>query len=310
MRVEIPNAVTAVISGMISRGVRAAEVTDEGRLVFTLTDGSTMDLGSVVGPRGEKGDPGVQGPKGDPGAQGETGGTGAQGPKGDPGAQGPKGDPGAQGPKGDPGVQGPKGETGEGFRVKGYYQSASALEASVSEPAAGDAYGVGTAEPYDIYIFDSVTASWINNGPLQGAKGEKGDPGDPGAPGKDGTPGKDGAPGKTPVKGTDYFTEADKQEVAAEAAALVNIPVTSVNGKTGAVTLGKSDVALGNVDNVKQYSANNPPPYPVTSVNGKTGAVTIRELPSVAASDNGKFLRVVSGAWAAAAIADANGGSF
>ena len=37
----------------------------------------------------------------------------------------------------------------------------------------------------------------------------------------------------------------------------------------------KSEVGLGNVDNVKQYSASNPPPYPVTSVNGKTGAVTI-----------------------------------
>lgn len=37
----------------------------------------------------------------------------------------------------------------------------------------------------------------------------------------------------------------------------------------------KSDVGLGNVDNVKQYSASNPPPYPVTSVNGKTGAVTV-----------------------------------
>lgn len=37
----------------------------------------------------------------------------------------------------------------------------------------------------------------------------------------------------------------------------------------------KSEVGLGNVDNVKQYSANNPPPYPVTSVNGKTGAVTV-----------------------------------
>jgi hypothetical protein len=37
----------------------------------------------------------------------------------------------------------------------------------------------------------------------------------------------------------------------------------------------KSEVGLGNVDNVKQYSANNPPPYPVTSVNGKTGAVTL-----------------------------------
>ena len=37
-------------------------------------------------------------------------------------------------------------------------------------------------------------------------------------------------------------------------------PVTSVNGKTGAVT--------------GLYSADNKPPYPVTSVNGKTGAVT------------------------------------
>lgn len=37
----------------------------------------------------------------------------------------------------------------------------------------------------------------------------------------------------------------------------------------------KSEVGLGNVDNVKQYSASNPPPYPVISVNGKTGAVQI-----------------------------------
>lgn len=36
----------------------------------------------------------------------------------------------------------------------------------------------------------------------------------------------------------------------------------------------KSVVGLGNVDNVKQYSASNPPPYPVTSVNGKIGAVS------------------------------------
>ena len=49
---------------------------------------------------------------------------------------------------------------------------------------------------------------------------------------------------------------------------------------------------------------------PVTSVNGKTGAVEIEELPSVAPSDNGKFLRVVNGAWSAAAIDNANGGSF
>ena len=47
----------------------------------------------------------------------------------------------------------------------------------------------------------------------------------------------------------------------------------------------KSDVGLGNVDNVQQYSANNPPPYPVSSVNGQTGAVTL-SIPS-SASDVG-----------------------
>ena len=44
------------------------------------------------------------------------------------------------------------------------------------------------------------------------------------------------------------------------------------------VELTKELVGLGNVDNVKQYSATNPPPYPVTSVNGKTGNVMI-EIP-------------------------------
>lgn len=40
-------------------------------------------------------------------------------------------------------------------------------------------------------------------------------------------------------------------------------------------TYTKTEVGLGNVDNVKQYSENNPPPYPVTKVNNKTGAVTL-----------------------------------
>lgn len=46
------------------------------------------------------------------------------------------------------------------------------------------------------------------------------------------------------------------------------------------ITMAKGDVGLSNVDNVKQYSADNPPPYPVTSVNGKTGAVTV-SVPTV-----------------------------
>ena len=61
--------------------------------------------------------------------------------------------------------------------------------------------------------------------------------------------------------------------------------VDSVNGKTGVVVLNKSDVGLGNVDNVKQYSASNPPPYPVTSVNGQIGAVTV-SVPTVPSTTN------------------------
>ena len=47
----------------------------------------------------------------------------------------------------------------------------------------------------------------------------------------------------------------------------------------------KSDIGLGNVDNVKQYSASNPPPYPVTSVNGQTGEVTVN-VPTVPSTTN------------------------
>ena len=50
------------------------------------------------GPKGDKGDPGLEGPAGPKGDQGEPGATGPKGDKGDPGETGPKGD------KGDPGA--------------------------------------------------------------------------------------------------------------------------------------------------------------------------------------------------------------
>lgn len=40
-------------------------------------------------------------------------------------------------------------------------------------------------------------------------------------------------------------------------------------------TYTKTEIGLDKVDNIKQYSANNPPPYPVTSINGKTGEVVL-----------------------------------
>ena len=123
---------------------------------------------------------------------------------------------------------------------------------------------------------------------------------------------------------TGYATEQWVKESYARKEEIPAVPVQSVNGKTGAVRLGasdvgaepagavaehnaseeshgdlrqalkelddsipgwareetkpgysKSEVGLGNVDNEKQYSVSNPPPYPVSSVNGQTGAVQL-----------------------------------
>lgn len=420
MRVEIPNQITVSIGGMISRGVKAVEVTDEGRLVFTLTDGSTVDVGSVVGPQGEKGSTGAQGPKGDTGAQGakgetgaqgpkgetgaqgpkgetgaqgEKGDTGAQGPKGDTGTQGPKGDPGERGPKGETGAQGPKGETGAGFLVKGYYGSLSALKTSVQNPEAGDAYGVGSSEPYDIYIFDGVTGNWINNGKLQGVKGDTGEQGPKGDTGPQGPKGDTGPQGPQGEQGEGL------EVTGAAVGNLVRVkavntageptewePVKTKKAQKGALpkdrepfyvtcTLSGQDVydegathdksfaeilaahqagrpcrAILKLDGsagdntlllpLAELNANATDGYVKFALTEMTQGDTPEELrvcyawihstdaaegfwgsrytlsgdetflPEVAASDNGKFLRVSNGAWTAVTITNANGGSF
>ena len=94
-----------------------------------------------------------------------------------------------------------KGSDGKNFTILGFYGTLSALQAAVQTPAAGDAYGVGAEAPYDIYIFDGVTNAWINNGVLQGAKGEKGDKGETGPQGPTGPQGETGPQGKTGPQG-------------------------------------------------------------------------------------------------------------
>lgn len=245
-----------------------------------------LDNGDFKGPKGDTGDIGPQGPQGE---QGDTGPAGPQGPKGETGAtgaQGPKGDTGAtgpQGPKGDTGATGPqgeKGETGSGFKVLSYYASASALESAVPIPSAGDAYGVGTADPYDIYIWDAIHAQWVNNGPLQGAKGDTGPKGDTGATGPQGEKGETGAQGPkgdtgatgpagadghTPVKGTDYFTSTEIASIVQQAANAVTIPAAT------ATTLGGVKVG-SNLTIAADGTLSAPAPYTLpnatTSVKG------------------------------------------
>lgn len=178
-----------------------------------------------VGPQGPQGIQGVPGPKGEQGPQGEKGETGDTGPQGDPGQTGPqgqKGDKGDRGDRGAPGPQGEKGEQGRGFVVMGYYDSLETLQGMHPTAQAGDAYGIGVAQPYEIYVWDGISGVWVNNGPIQGAQGQKGDPGepgqqgpkgdpgekgekgDPGAPGERGEQGPRGAPGEKGADGTIY----------------------------------------------------------------------------------------------------------
>lgn len=82
--------------------------------------------------------------------------------------------------------------------------------------------------------------------------------------------------------------------------------VLSVNGKTGAVVLDKTDIGLGNVDNVQQYSATNPPPYPVTSVNGMTGAVTV----STSEQLYMRSVTIASSAWTAGTLTTGSGNTY
>ena len=69
------------------------------------------------------------------------------------------------------------GRDGVSYVIGGFFDSAEALASAVPEPEAGAAYGVGTAAPYDIYIWDAVNGVWKNNGKIQGAKGDAGDAG-------------------------------------------------------------------------------------------------------------------------------------
>lgn len=105
--------------------------------------------------------------------------------------KGPKGDPftyddftaeqleDLTGPKGDPftyddftdeqlkALTGPKGDTGSGFKILDYFTTKTELENTILYPEAGDAYGIGVGDPYDIHVY-SPSMGWVNNGPLQG----------------------------------------------------------------------------------------------------------------------------------------------
>ncbi|MCH1480236.1 MAG: collagen-like protein, partial [Crocinitomicaceae bacterium] len=93
--------------------VQNATVNGMGDLIVTLTDGTIINAGYVVGPDGAQGPQGIQGDQGPigltgpDGADGTDGADGAQGPQGIQGEQGPIGLTGPAGADGADGAQGP-----------------------------------------------------------------------------------------------------------------------------------------------------------------------------------------------------------
>ena len=63
---------------------------------------------------------------------------------------------------------------GSNFQILGYFQSLEELNLAVTDPERGDAYGVGTESPYDIYVYDAISQAWVNNGSIQGPTGDTG----------------------------------------------------------------------------------------------------------------------------------------
>lgn len=233
-RYDGSEAVTVTVSseggGTDGVGISKLEQTtasaDDGGIniwTATLTDGSTYQFEVRNGQRGEKGPQGAPGEKGNPftyadftaeqlaalkGPKGDTGATGVQGPKGDKGdtgEQGPQGETGPQGPQGlqgEVGPQGPKGEKGD---------------TGEQGPAGADGVSptVSTSKSGKVTTITFVDATGTKTATINdGADGEKGDTGDTGPA---------GANGYTPVRGTDYWTAADQEQIVSDVlAALPN----------------------------------------------------------------------------------------
>ena len=120
---------------------------------------------------------------------------------------------------------------------------------------------------------------------MNGAQGPKGDAGPQGDVGP---------------KGDSYtLTTADKSEIAGEVVA------GGVQAELGdePVSLGITGATPGQIAKITAVDAQGKPTAwePVDMANS---------LPSVTTADNGKFLRVVNGSWAAESVANAKGVSF
>ena len=89
--------------------------------------------------------------------------------------------------------------------------------------------GISATHSWNGTVLTVTSASGTSSADLKGekgdtgSKGEKGDKGDPGKDGQNGIDGQPGADGYTPVKGIDYWTEADRTQMVADVIAALPV---------------------------------------------------------------------------------------
>lgn len=233
-----------------------------------------------------EGKPGAQGPIGPQGEKGNTGEQGPAGEKGETGAVGPEGPEGPRGPQGEQGIQGPAGPQGENGK-----------DAKESFVITFSASGSGSSITYSCNkTYADILAAYNDGRPLMAL-----------IPADRSTEKVctstyrfvNGFPNRV-----DFYAEIRGDDLDVGKATLLcafvmesgPARVIETDMQTGIGTLGIVKGVPGELAGYKYTSAepnvDYMPPVPITK------------------EDNGKFMRVVNGVWAAQSIANANGGSF
>ena len=303
----------------------------------TGQQGATGPQGPT-GPAGPDGDPGKDGSPGKDGAPGADGTTftpsvsaagdlswtndggkanpapvNLKGPKGDTGPTGPKGETGPQGPTGATGPQGPQGPAGDNANVT----KDAVVRALGFTPIGADDVPVKsvngqTGEAKTNWYFD-VTGSVLSPATTQTAAQIVAAQTAGFAPiCKAVLSDFENLPATLPallvssmmcvfggigtVNGTPSYISV-MINAAGTLAVTTDIVATTSDIPTALKNPNALDIKIGNVTTSYDGSA------------AKTVEIP-KGVPAVTAADNGKFLRVVNGAWAAVEIANANGGSF
>ncbi len=216
-------------------GINTVNITEDGKLNITLTNGTTLNLGTIKGEKGDKGDTGVQGEKGD---KGDTGVQGEKGDKGDTGAKGEKGDKGDTGEQGIQGVAGKDGKDG----INGT-DGVDGKDGTNGKDGVGIANAlINTSGELELTFSDGQQ---INLGNVKGSKGDKGEKGDTGEQGVQGIAGKDGINGTNGVDGKDGTNGKDGTD-GQDGVGIANVTVSNEGALSVTLTNG-TVLDLGNI---------------------------------------------------------------